>query len=1318
MAPPIKKKDFTFLGWVEDVFNAPKDLGSRTYAVLQNKYNQTYVLWQVRATATEGDITDEDVVTAFTQGAESLSDLTGINVQLSLKKLIQDPKKTVRILGEKTFQDIANIDDLSGYRRGEIVRRLTQGYTTDGLNKGRSTKKTLYEDDGKALDEPDNLYLQGLRKAGKLKEFSAPYLDRSAGKARSKMKLVVDLLNGSDPNFNGDWEDRRIAEENLSREKQHKAYSQLAGAATMLASNVEFTGPRLRSRINTNVAYSRVLMTELGIDLDQVFNTRRFASIEQLDGKKVYDQAGREQKIDPHLVGTNYDTMGSFHKTLIDPSKGAGDIHRLVSDPGLIEEALGMGPGEFKNLAEETQNLLKTTLILEDLELRNSVIGPSDGFSKIVHKWERLGLKPELDNTNYNNHFQGAMLRGDLEHLRNQYATKAYVISEGAKGKIRADLSKRLNDKLPGPQNAALRSQLTNRALDRLDAAEATAQMSNNLFAVAAMRDLFEKVRDGDFVEAAIVSSRFLGMLPNAPKELRGTGEWISVFEPRNLEAFIDDKILGKAATNIATSLGLKDKKGNLQPGIVLNIINPLRAGRLGIEKIQVLAGLRIERDGANQQKLLPLYRYLNEHGPTKGFFNATSYVEWKSVDAAGNPLGRTSFWAVKSSDAQGLFGGDGVFDLFSDYFENFPDRCADPRLGRILKPDALFENLDELDSLMEDMKFIIDNPMAVLPENQFALKELMHSMGLLNSVKDEYGNLIPIFDKYYNSYVNKFKPHGRRLLENLENSKGMLGIDGLHKKDRWLFLKSLKSNGKAKQLADLYATWFEKYGRAANAINNFIQKNLIFGDFLFTLPIVGNMIRPILQPVQGLLRTAGFDGEAGLYAVVSKWKWVVKLDNSLGAIKNKILSGAGGRVAGQTALKAAGQILSKMIGPVLKILGMGASTASAAVTAGISLVLTQLAQTGFKMTLKLLRFDLNGAFKVLFDDIAGVGKGITKVGKIIGGCLFACCLSPFLIGMIFTAILIPGTIAPLEKFGAPTPPNSMNDQSTMFNVIKTATKADLNAIGRHQRIDYTITVMNTSDVPITIAGIDDSLMLNKGECGALESYRITDPGFVGRLEDYDLASLVGQTIQPGGFALINYKLTNIEQGVFGQILRATYINTIQISIAEDPDKKRTAIATVDLGEGACRECPSGIPFASSSFLGVSQCPGSDTTGTHVGSSYESIDWPLAVGTPIYATSDGVAAVSISNTGYGNHIVITGSQGYQVYYAHLSVVLIDSGPVTKGTLIGESGGAAGASGSGNSSGPHLHYEFRGSCGGDRLTISEPFIPSAYLGSCR
>lgn len=468
MASPTNEKEFTFIGWVEDVFNAPKNIGRKTFAVLQNRYNQTYVLWQVRANATEGDITDEDVVTAFTQGPESLSDLTGINVQLSLRNLIKDPKKTIKILGTKTFQDIANIDDLSSYRRGEIVRRLTQGYTTDGLNNGKSTKKTLYEDNGKPLDEPDNLYLKGLRKAGLLKSFSEPYLDRSTGKAISKMKLVVDMMNGTDPNFNGDWEDRRVAEEGLSREKQHKAYSQLAGAATRLASNVEFTGPRLRSRINTNVAYSRVLMTELGIELDQVFNTRKFASNEQLAGKKVYDQAGREVKIDPHLANTNCDTMGSFHRTLIDPTKGAGDIHKVISDPALIEEALGLNPGEFSALNLETQEFLKTALVLEDLDLRNSVINPSDNFAKVEAKWRQLGLTPELDGTNYNNHFKGAMLRGDLEHLRNQYSTKAFVIANGAGSQIKADVLKRLDKKYPGPQNAALRSQMANRALSRL----------------------------------------------------------------------------------------------------------------------------------------------------------------------------------------------------------------------------------------------------------------------------------------------------------------------------------------------------------------------------------------------------------------------------------------------------------------------------------------------------------------------------------------------------------------------------------------------------------------------------------------------------------------------------------------------------------------------------------------------------------------------------------------------------------------------------------------------------------------------------------
>jgi murein DD-endopeptidase MepM/ murein hydrolase activator NlpD len=57
--------------------------------------------------------------------------------------------------------------------------------------------------------------------------------------------------------------------------------------------------------------------------------------------------------------------------------------------------------------------------------------------------------------------------------------------------------------------------------------------------------------------------------------------------------------------------------------------------------------------------------------------------------------------------------------------------------------------------------------------------------------------------------------------------------------------------------------------------------------------------------------------------------------------------------------------------------------------------------------------------------------------------------------------------------------------------------------------------------------------------------------------------------------------------------------------------------------------------------------------------------------------------------GYGNMVMIDHGNGYQTLYAHLSQVSTQCGrSVAQGALIGYSGST------GNSTGPHLHFEVR------------------------
>ena len=86
---------------------------------------------------------------------------------------------------------------------------------------------------------------------------------------------------------------------------------------------------------------------------------------------------------------------------------------------------------------------------------------------------------------------------------------------------------------------------------------------------------------------------------------------------------------------------------------------------------------------------------------------------------------------------------------------------------------------------------------------------------------------------------------------------------------------------------------------------------------------------------------------------------------------------------------------------------------------------------------------------------------------------------------------------------------------------------------------------------------------------------------------------------------------------------------------------------------------------------------------------HNGLDFGIVVGTPVETTMDGkVAYAGWNNQGYGN-LVIVENGDYKTYYAHLSSIPVSVGDtVTAGTTIGLSGNT------GNSTGPHLHYEIR------------------------
>ncbi|MER7941751.1 M23 family metallopeptidase [Streptomyces sp. NPDC094458] len=81
------------------------------------------------------------------------------------------------------------------------------------------------------------------------------------------------------------------------------------------------------------------------------------------------------------------------------------------------------------------------------------------------------------------------------------------------------------------------------------------------------------------------------------------------------------------------------------------------------------------------------------------------------------------------------------------------------------------------------------------------------------------------------------------------------------------------------------------------------------------------------------------------------------------------------------------------------------------------------------------------------------------------------------------------------------------------------------------------------------------------------------------------------------------------------------------------------------------------------------------------------IDFPVSYGTPVMAATDGTVRTQW-NSAYGNMAIVTAADGTETWYCHLSTTKIRSGSVKAGDVIAYSGN------SGNSTGPHLHFEVR------------------------
>lgn len=134
--------------------------------------------------------------------------------------------------------------------------------------------------------------------------------------------------------------------------------------------------------------------------------------------------------------------------------------------------------------------------------------------------------------------------------------------------------------------------------------------------------------------------------------------------------------------------------------------------------------------------------------------------------------------------------------------------------------------------------------------------------------------------------------------------------------------------------------------------------------------------------------------------------------------------------------------------------------------------------------------------------------------------------------------------------------------------------------------------------------------------------------------------------------------------------------------------RENPAVASI-YGPGACQAVTDG-PLGSGTFIWPTTETWISGYNYDESTNHRAIDIAGSLGNAVYAADAGVVVYAgWNNHGYGNVVMIDHGNGWQTLYAHLDSYNVDCGYyVFQGDVIARLGTT------GNSSGPHLHYEMR------------------------
>lgn len=1279
---PIKTQQATFMGWLEDFAKLPLSIPDQTIAVYKDNFKKNFVLLRVSARASS-NVRNADLKLAYAQGsAEGLQDIEGVNTVVAATDFLANPAKAAKDLLTSTANDIINLEELKQLRAGTMMENLTKGITED--------------ERGNNLRDPNNPVLKKLG-------IRYPIID-SAGKSLLQTSINVT------PGKTATYRDRFSVETGeTSTNPTIRTYANLGEAVADLAATGNSQNSRIESRDNALKEFNRSIARELNANLSETFSLVR------------PDKSRTKSKLEEKLVAVNGDiealvsnpadlsyVLGMTEADLNALSPASQEFFRrfakaeaiglkLTADPTIHKKIISQinrkadvyGIRVIQNSSGEVDRIISTTgksLTPETEKAWKSFLSSKQSAKKRVENFDALrtsylkrepngtsmyfalttgNLGLEVNETRYRGITTKELYSSDLTFEHEKELVDAQIWFDIHEEQIKSDILKgirknpnlnkqaqTLYDKVKQDQlnlgvpiidaeNAAKAAQddfwrtKGNETVNRVSTAVKNITLANDLFLAQTTEQLLESIADGKFIRTTFVASRLLGATTLGSHRFRSGEDQYSAFDPNTY------------ATAALKQIGvIKEDERNIGQA----------AGRI----------LGVAYEGSKAHKFLGII-------PTGKIENRAWIQHENYTPGTNNHTGNWHTVGFKHNDLQGVYGDNSIFD---ELFNMQNNDLADPS-EFLADPNKLMDFAESVEK-MQSKDSSVD--VSWKPQNEH--ETLAIQMG---------------FNKGSNIDANKnFVANVRKALK--KDATGNWTIPWLDKLtvngkvplgERWRLLLEIQKNGFAGVAKNAFIGPLNLYNRYANFFRDYLYKNLLWGNVGANIPILGKYV---ILPTRGILQNLGFSDEVGLSTVIRN-KVESAFGGFFGNLRRQLLA-LGENPASPQAQLALSKVLGTKIASffattsgkfggriIFKVLGRLLNSIVGGLTGGISWALTLFGGTAWKVAKSLIRLDLRGAGRAIKEDISRLVFTFKKA--VLYPVLSCCCVFPIL--LIFFILF--GIFTLFVRYEEPQGGGVYGViESSKISVQKTATQVDADTV------EFTITVSKIAEEDVVIESFSDRLSYTPScDIDSGRTINYGDAGFVGTL-DTSPSDLI--------FAFQGKILTEANPSITETITLdgislddATYTNLVEVIAQNDGASKATASANHRVGEGGCATCPSAWPIETPVVVTQGPATGSSHSGA------EAVDFAPTVrgqSRSIYATHNGVVRLSAnhescasSTTGYGCAVHLESPDGaYTTIYAHLESIAVTNGDyIEKGTFLGYMGST------GNSTGPHLHYEF-------------------------